>query len=550
MFSDEPPPPEPVEVKAIELNCPFCDEKIQFASDLAGKRAPCPECKHIIKVPELVKKDPKDWRKVEARGPSGARLPDQPAPEGAWGSTAASNVSKKALEEVGVIPTAQEPRTRWQKARWPVLGVAALLVLSLCGWMGYRWWNHRAADRALDSALAYASSEQGSKEATPTGQAALYLGAGEYYLRKQLDPDTTTSARNQFGRALAMLKTATPGNERDALLGDLAVAAIELGGEGEEARKGLRVSWEDTQKLLGATLRDIQNPDARREAVRAVVAQLLARDQGRRVLPLVGQVYPTADADKSAALAVVGLELLKSNDKPSAEKAADEALGLYSGKQPPPVRAEVIALALVLQKKLPTLGEGPEDKANEHIGKIEALARQEQGEKARQQAASKEFDEEVQFRAWLALATVAADNKSTDHADLEATLKMAETSQRGKPELSWALLRLTKMAIAAGLPDERVLSLADQVADRSLRGRAKLAVFRARLAAKSTQIFEESAADKIEPSSLARGLAAQALARHNTRLQSSWAATVQSWQPPLKAFGSLGVALGLQDREK
>src|SRR6185312_8728743 len=112
---------EPVATENIDLNCPYCDEAIHFSVDLAGKKAPCPECKRIIKVPELVKKEPKDWRKADPRGPAGARPTDQPAPEGAWGSVAASAVGKQSLVEAGVIPQKKPPRTLWQKTRWPVL---------------------------------------------------------------------------------------------------------------------------------------------------------------------------------------------------------------------------------------------------------------------------------------------------------------------------------------------------------------------------------------------------------------------------------------------
>ena len=178
LFADESKSAEPVETKLIDLNCPFCDEPIHFPLDLAGKRAPCPECKNILKVPEPAKKDPKDWRRMETRGPSGARLPDQPEPEGAWGSTTVRGVGKESLEQAGVLPKKELPRTWWQKVRWPVLGVSLVLVLCIGGWMGYRWWGQRAADRALAEALAFAATP----EAKPPVQAALFIGAGEYYL--------------------------------------------------------------------------------------------------------------------------------------------------------------------------------------------------------------------------------------------------------------------------------------------------------------------------------------------------------------------------------
>jgi hypothetical protein len=98
------------------------------------------------------------------------------------------------------------------------------------------------------------------------------------------------------------------------------------------------------------------------------------------------------------------------------------------------------------------------------------------------------------------------------------------------------------------MSEERIQAFADKIGNSALRGRAQLAVFRARLE-KSKQAVEGAEADKIEANSLSRSLAAQELARHNTRFGANEASIVQSWPQPRKAFGSLGVALGLQDRE-
>jgi len=165
LFSDEPKSAETVEVKTIDFDCPFCDEPVKLPADLAGKRAPCPACKRIIKVPELVKKDPKDWRKVEARGPAGAVLANQPELEGAWGSTSVRGVGRESLMEAGVIPKEEKPRTLWQKARWPVVGVSLLIVLGVGGLVGYRWWAGRAIERGVQEAVTFADSN----ERGPTG---------------------------------------------------------------------------------------------------------------------------------------------------------------------------------------------------------------------------------------------------------------------------------------------------------------------------------------------------------------------------------------------
>jgi hypothetical protein len=558
LFSDEPKPARNVEVKTIDFECHFCDEPIKLPADLAGKRAPCPACKRILKVPELVKKDPKDWRKVEARGPTGAVPTNQPELEGAWGSTSIRGVGRQSLMEAGVIPKEEEkPRTLWQKFRWPVLGVSLLIVLGTGGLLGYSWWARRAVERGVQEAVAFADSA----ETTPDVKAALLLAAGEYYLNSRTkvpDPRTGSSdfpaavANKQLGTAFTTLSSLN-GEERDALLGDLALAQVESGGDKVEEDEGRRQSWDNVQKRVVATLGKISDPDARLETLRAVVHRLRASGQVARVMPLTNQTYSVADADKAAALSVVGLEFLKADDRQSAEIAADAALQPPAQTQkkdkPLPLRAEVVALALLLEKKnLPAAGDKGEDKANQHVGKVEALARQGKWDEARKKASVDEFGETVRFRARLAVAVAAVDAKVPDTEFIESALKTAESLSK-QAELSWSLLRLTQLALRTSLPEDRVQGLADTIGNPALRGRAQLAVFRARLE-KSKQTVEDSTADKIDAKSLARSLAALSLARHNTRLDPNYAGVVQTWPQPLKSFGSLGIALGLQDREK
>jgi hypothetical protein len=555
LFSDEPKPAETVDVKTIDLDCPFCDEPIKLPADLAGKRAPCPACKRIVKVPELVKKDPKDWRKVEARGPVVAQGTNQPELEGAWGSTSIRGVGKESLREAGVIPKEEKPRTLWQKVRWPLFGVGLLILMGLGGLLGLNWWGRRGVERGVQEAVAFADSS----EAKPETKAALFLAVAEYYLNSRSsrsDPNTGRSdppavaANNQLGTAFNTLRS-IKSEERDVLLSDLALAQVDLGGDKVEVDEGRRLSWDDVQKRLVATLGQISDAEARLETLRAVIQRLRASGQTSRVMPLTNQAYSAADADRTEALSVVGLELLKADDRKAAERAADAAL------QPPaqkagkalPVRAEVIALALILDKKPPSVaGDNPEEKANEHVGKVEALARQNKWDEARKQASKDEFGETVQFRARLAVAAAAVDDKVPTSEDMETAIKTGE-SLSNKAELSWSMLRLARLALRSSLPEDRVQAFADKIGNPAFRGRAQLAVFRARLE-KSTQTVEESAADKIEAKSLARSMAALSLARHNTRLNPNYASAVQSWQQPLKSFGSLGVALGLQDREK
>src|SRR5262245_43526259 len=48
------PKPDPVaaqEAATFEFECPQCGESVKMGREFAGKNAPCPECRRIIKVP-------------------------------------------------------------------------------------------------------------------------------------------------------------------------------------------------------------------------------------------------------------------------------------------------------------------------------------------------------------------------------------------------------------------------------------------------------------------------------------------------------------------
>ena len=245
-------PPSRSRPSSSTLIAPSAMRPIHFPLDLAGKRAPCPECKNIIKVPEPVKKDPKDWRKVEMRGPSGARLPDQPEPEGAWGSTTVRGVGKESLEQAGVLPKSELPRTRWQKVRWPVLGVSLVLVLSIGGWMGYRWWGQRAADRrwSRGARLRRHAGSQAARTGRPVHRCRRVLSAQS---RRARSITPRRGSQHSVRQGVDHVASASQGEERDAVLADLALALIELGGDKPETDQELRLPWDEIQKRCLAT---------------------------------------------------------------------------------------------------------------------------------------------------------------------------------------------------------------------------------------------------------------------------------------------------------
>src|SRR5436190_16191084 len=135
LAEQSPSSPAPASTKTIDFQCSFCDEKISLSADLAGKRAPCPECRRIIKVPLLEKADPKDWRKVDVHAPLIRDHRGAPAPEGAWGSEVSrGRVSRQALLEAGALPVIKEKSTSRQWTHRIGLAVLTVFVLVVGTW--------------------------------------------------------------------------------------------------------------------------------------------------------------------------------------------------------------------------------------------------------------------------------------------------------------------------------------------------------------------------------------------------------------------------------
>jgi hypothetical protein len=545
LFADGPAKAE-APVQFIDFPCPQCDEPLHLDAALAGKKTPCPSCRRIISVP-LPKVEKKDWRSLDTRLPSGAQRPTEPAPEGAWGSTEAKRVSTGALDEAGLIPQKRVPRTAGQKVRRGLLAAGAVALVAVVAVVGWKWWAAGRQERALKNALAFINSEPGKKLGAP-GQAAIHTGAGEYFLRSR-KPQCGKLAAEQLGQAFGNVSNANADAERDLALTELALAQVGLGGDPEDLEREVRLKWDEVMKRLRSSLDAIRSPEAKLEALRGVAGRLAAARQSALVVPLTRNVYTAEGPDKYEAMSAVALELQKAGDEKSASEAANEALSPYAPerKDRPPLRAPVVVLAHVLKRPVPAAKKGSvEDEKLELIGQAEGLARQGQWEQARDKVrAANKYEAEVPFRALVGVAAAAVDTNAQDKSDLEAALRAAETMQK-RPEVAWPLLRLTRVALRAGQTD-RAAKAADAVAG-PVRGQAQLLVLRARLAA-AQQVVGEDAAKQVEGKGLAHLLGREALARHNVRHDSGWAKVVQGWEEPERAFGSLGIALGMQGKD-
>jgi hypothetical protein len=541
--------PSEVKIEFIEFTCPQCIEPIKFPISEAGKRAPCPECRRIILVPKPKEQKEADWRKAGANLPAAARRPDEPAPEGAWGTAQKTGPSVESLKGAGVIQERRKPLTLLQKMQpYLLIGVPVLLVLA--GVLGYwNWLARTLQQRSLAAALQAGESEAGRKALGADGLVALYGNAAAYYLRADRT-NAAQDAREQYGRVVSLARGAAQ-PARDAFLMELAVAQLQLSVAGEERNRELRqtgraLEWKETQKLIYATLSAISTPAVRLEALRRVAAGLIERGEKRRVLSLVAQLYPAPGSDRCAALAVAGLELARQEQKEEAAAALKEALAAYDDKkQRPALRGSVVALAVVQGAKVPEpLPNIIEEEEAFLIGRIEGTARLGKIDEARRLADSMSPEAGARLRGRIALAIGASLANRTSPELLNAVIDgIREGGNR--PDLAWPMTRLVELALAAQVPTERIESVASFIGDRRLADWARLLIVRDKLS-RSRGVEDVELLKGITPGSFVGQLARLELAWHNTAHSSGWAGTVADWEESVRPLGSLGIALGMQ----
>ncbi len=255
----------------------------------------------------MAKREKKDWRQLNDGLPLGARRPDQPAPEGAWGSVNASTVNKGALEDAGILRVARPPLTVGQKITRGLIVAGVLVLLGVGYWLVADRFATSREQRMLKTATDYVGTPKAPAALGREGLASLRCLVGQYYLRSHL-PDPAAKAKKELDSAVSLLQDPAKPNkwglsERDLVLGEIALAQTELGGSQDEVDKGERVSFEDAHKSFRAALDAIQLPEARREAFRAVAQRLKERGQESRVTNLANQVFPAAEKEDALNLA-------------------------------------------------------------------------------------------------------------------------------------------------------------------------------------------------------------------------------------------------------
>jgi hypothetical protein len=550
------PAPKVEDTRTVDFTCPQCDEPLKLPADLQGKQAPCPHCRRIIKVPLLVKRDPTDWRKADPRVPSGARRDTEPAPEGAWGSTAMSAVSRQALLEAA--PEPREPWTLRQKLTRGGILLGVLLAAGLGTWLGIGWWHQRQEKQSFANAIELLTAEDG--KSPREGRAALFIAAAEYRLRFNTD-DGTLEAQEYFQQARKLSDGAPPGVEREQLLMELAVAQVELGGDSQQAARGERLDWDKAVREVGQTLQLLREPETRAEALGRVCRKLIDKKQSDKVAPLASQLGSPRNVlnangkqitftppDAPALLAVAGLELLRAGDKSRALEQGNRAVSFYKaagGTERPPLSASVVALCKVLGIEAPKPGGALDDALNSAIGEAQGEALNGSYDQARA-VAFKIEEAEARWRVLVAIA--AASQDQPDAQSLEEAIGLVGGPLAGQILSTWVMLRMFESAAAAGIAEERLQKIAESLSDPNLAGRAMLAVLRAKLQ-RTKDIADMSWADLVNKNSPAHGLALLEIARHNAKRKALSTQEVNSWDDEMKVYGYMGLALGRKDAE-
>ncbi len=383
--------------------------------------------------------------------------------------------------------------------------------------------------------------------------AEIHRAAGEYYLRTN-KPGCAGKADEQFNTARSFLMNATPGNDRSALLIDLAVAQVELGGNDDEVLKELRKNWDHTQKMVRQTLQYLAL-DAYLEGLSIVTRALIERGQSARAPNLARSLKNDPES-----LAVVGLEFIQAGNRESALKLAREALKFYpptakptqdkplpgappSEKPAPdklPLSPALVALCTSLKSELSRTDFKsvplPSEDADLQSSLKLLLAR----------AAKEDANPLFRLRLLLATAATAPDSNPSAGPELKAAADLIDKENLVSP---WQSCQFVRLALRSDTPLERIDGTVNRIRDGEVKARARLEVLRARLKRQKEKATVEPLKD-VDEKAPAQALAREVIARHNASLDKSSAKAVDSWEERFRPFGHAGAALGMQDGRK
>lgn len=593
---DTPPPSPPIDVEAaalsvladapaeqvapqtVPMTCDFCGHQWTEPIAKAGKNTLCPnpECRQRMKVPVPKDHIAQDWRTGGHRGPSLAKENFE-KPTDVQDAGDAKIASRESFRQAGVELEEIEPRSPKQKA---LIALAVVLPPLLIGCGIWLWISSRTA-RKHDNLMAEAIREWDEKlddsakppaAEVPLYAAVLRLAAGEYAVRKN-EKAKFKEGFEEFERARTLLKDApqkdSPGKpvaawERNALLAELAVSHLTLGGTDDQAKAELRFRWvPDTTVGKAPRVQERGTSTVHRELTRtlellrgaefdyrAAVARRLTRELARRGQPglAVENLHTMLfeAAEQPEARAVVALEIYRLDKDSEHPRAVAEWLKqVVRSPNLNPYPASATTLWKVLgTDKVPLIdepsanGQVGDQSGSAYTGVYLLQGRPDDAVKLAQRIGKAE----PRLRALALCAEWLDDPTPALDAALPTVGELAKKKDAGLPQA--ATLRLAQRAAEVGKADE-AKALAEGLADDGLRAWA-----RATPPAKGS--IDEAAVetpDDVRKYRVGHAWARLALARQNAKAGGWDPKKLSGWPAVVKPFGLAGIALGQEDRD-
>jgi hypothetical protein len=575
---NDDPDEVPEEQKTIAMTCSICEHKWPVAWAMQGKNVLCPDCKHRQKVPVQEKGKKGGWReRNEPEGVKRDKLDD------VMSARDNSMVSGSTLLETGAVKIDYEPLPTSIYVKWAaIIGIPFLLLVGA----GFYWMKSRT-DRHEEQVVAEYDKvlESDDMKALPLYQAALRIALGEYEARKN-DPEQRSKAVEYFSGALANLGSAPRTPDREHLYGELALALLHLGGEGQDVTDKRKLSWLPPQQTAAAGAKVKPNPaelegvqgqlrrvlnglkETRADFhVRAAVLRRLTRELLKvNQLEVVRSTLPALfDADEQwEAEGQIALECFRAGQKDRADEVANKMRAAFTAAQPPkadPPIASVQALWILLDTKgVPTLVPAPSaaDIPDATRWAYTAVNVLKNNPSEARSIANRAGKTEAKIRA-LALAAEWSDKPGEFLDSAEAAVKDEVRKRDPNVVLSpGILLRLAQMSARAGAAD-KAEEFVKPIFDEHMKPFVKAEILRHKLAADRGQQPKDEDAElpaEIDVKKLKLGHAwgRYHLARHNgirTNDKGLANAYAKNWPRNVIApFGQIGVTLGVQDNEK
>lgn len=499
-FADEPAAPaaEDGTPTTIDFKCTWCEEDLHLPVELAGKQAPCPnpECRRIIKVPLPKVAEKKDWRKMDRRGPAAAVINQPEQLENAWGTEEATRARQDSLAQAGAIDAPAKKPTgalAWLRIGF-FAGVAVAIVVMICV-AGYKLIDRSQQHHAIKE-IEDLVNEKDPKIKNPLLRAEGYRALALLHLRE--GAGKAEIARRHLLGALSLVESEISDNKNPAVNVqlfriDLALAQVELGGDGDDVLRKNKLEWKDVRDALANTLSKIEGPEVQVMALREVGTRLFQKKQERLA---------------------IGLAAALSNSE-------------TPGKHPAPFRQQIAMLYVlpdheemlnkIVKKPDPASLKELQD-GHTRVGCAEGLAYKDDYITAFA-IAQIPGPPKDQLEACLGVAAIAWQHKNKDEAAKFVKAALSLVKDVKEPSSSWSWQQLQLVKLAACTEDAEAIKDIVKSLPAPFKLRAQLEIF---LALCETSTGEVSAdalqeIEAIDKEGITLALAWKALAQHNAR---------------------------------